>query len=111
MSVSIFAPGKHEVLGRGGRYLCGETEPATGLTLYPDAILRAAPAREARKRVYIPAGASQARAAALRQEGYATVMGLSQVVDDKAEAVRAACDFVLLNGTITPLAANPQTGD
>jgi ATP phosphoribosyltransferase regulatory subunit len=111
VSVSIFAPGKHEVLGRGGRYLCGETEPATGLTLYPDAILRAAPAREARKRVYIPAGASQARAAALRQEGYATVMGLSQVADDKAEAIRAACDFVLLNGTITPLAANPQTGD
>ena len=36
VSVSIFAPGRHEVLGRGGRYICGETEPATGLTLYPE---------------------------------------------------------------------------
>ena len=76
VSVSIFAPGRHEVLGRGGRYICGDTEPATGLTLYPDAILRVAPKREARQRVFIPAGASQARAAALRREGYATVAAL-----------------------------------
>src|SRR6185437_7142794 len=73
VSVSIFAPGRHEVLGRGGRYICGDGEPATGLTLYPDAILRVAPRREARKRVFIPVGSSQARAAALRQEGFATV--------------------------------------
>ena len=73
VSVSIFAPGRHEELGRGGRYICGDTEPATGLTLYPDAILRVAPKREARTRVFIPAGSSQAQAAALRAEGYATV--------------------------------------
>ena len=41
--VTVFAPGRHEELGRGGRYLCGGSEPATGLTLFPEAILRAAP--------------------------------------------------------------------
>jgi ATP phosphoribosyltransferase regulatory subunit len=111
VSVSIFAPGKHEVLGRGGRYICGDAEPATGLTLYPDAILRVAPKREARKRVFIPVGASQARAAALRREGYATVAALGVATDDLAEAARAGCTHVLSNGTVRPLVTETQTGD
>jgi ATP phosphoribosyltransferase regulatory subunit len=111
VSVSIFAPGKHEVLGRGGRYICGDAEPATGLTLYPDAILRVAPTRAARKRVFIPVGASQARAAGLRREGYATVAALGPTADDLAEAARAGCTHVLSNGTVRPLVAETQTGD
>jgi ATP phosphoribosyltransferase regulatory subunit len=111
VSVSIFAPGKHEVLGRGGRYICGDAEPATGLTLYPDAILRAAPRREARKRVFVPVGASQARAAALRREGYATVAALAAMPDDNAEAARVGCTHVLRNGTVQPLVPETQTGD
>jgi ATP phosphoribosyltransferase regulatory subunit len=111
VSVSIFAPGKHEVLGRGGRYICGDAEPATGLTLYPDAILRAAPRREARKRVFVPVGSSQARAAALRREGYATVAALAATPDDLAEAARVGCTHVLRNGTVQPLVPETQTGD
>ena len=111
VSVSIFAPGKHAVLGRGGRYICGDAEPATGLTLYPDAILQAAPKREARKRVFIPVGSSQARAAALRRDGYATVAALAPVADDLAEATRVGCTFVLSNGTVRPLLPETQTGD
>src|SRR5579872_121654 len=65
VSVTIYAPGRHEELGRGGRYMCGETEPATGLTLFPDAVLRAAPRREARARVFVPLDAAQAAATAL----------------------------------------------
>ena len=111
VSVSIFAPGKHEVLGRGGRYVCGEAEPATGMTLYPDAILRVAPKREARTRVYIPAGASQARAAALRREGYATVAALSAVANDVQEAARVGCTHVLRDGKAQALTSNTLTGD
>jgi len=111
VSVSIFAPGKHEVLGRGGRYVCGDAEPATGLTLYADAILRAAPKREARKRVFVPAGASQARAAALRREGYATVAALGALGDDLAEAARMGCTHVLRNGSLVALEAETHTGD
>ena len=70
--MTVYAPGRHEELGSGGRYLCGDAEPATGLTLYPDAILRAAPPRAPRVRVYVPAGAD---GAPLRAEGYATVAG------------------------------------
>ncbi len=90
--LTVYAPGRHEELGSGGRYLCGEAEPATGLTLYPDAILRAAPAGAARRRVYVPAGRD---GAALRAEGYATVAGLAPVADPTAEARRLNCAYVL----------------
>ena len=89
--VTVYAPGRHEELGSGGRYLCGDTEPATGLTLYPDAILRAAPPRAPRVRVYVPAGAD---GAPLRAEGYATVAGLEPVGDPAAEARRLHCSHV-----------------
>jgi ATP phosphoribosyltransferase regulatory subunit len=113
VSVSIFAPGRHEVLGRGGRYVCGDAEPATGLTLYPDAILRVAPKREARKRVFVPANSNQAIAAALRQEGYATVAALPGAPsgDDLAEAARVGCTHVLRDGTVRAIIPETQTGD
>jgi ATP phosphoribosyltransferase regulatory subunit len=111
VSVSIFAPGKHEVLGRGGRYVCGDGEPATGLTLFPDAILRAAPRRQARERVFVPTGSSQAEAAALRREGYATVAALEPAVDDLVEAARMGCTHVLRDGTVRALFPETQTGD
>ncbi len=74
--MTVYAPGRHEELGRGGRYVCGESEPATGLTLYPDAVLRAAPARSARPRVYLPL-AEAGHGAALRARGFATVAALA----------------------------------
>jgi ATP phosphoribosyltransferase regulatory subunit len=111
VSVSIFAPGRHELLGRGGRYVCGDTEPATGITLFPDAILRVAPKREPRKRVFIPVVASQARAAALRREGYATVAALAAAPDELAEASRMGCTHVLRNGTVQLLPPESHTGD
>lgn len=92
VSVTIYAPGRVEELGRGGRYLCGEAEPATGITVYPDAVRRAAPARAARPRVYVPAGQD---GAAARAKGFATVAGLDAVADNAAEAKRLGCAYVL----------------
>jgi ATP phosphoribosyltransferase regulatory subunit len=103
VSVTIFAPGRHEELGRGGRYVCGETEPATGLTLYPDAVLRAAPARDARQRLYIPLGANPDDAAQMRRLGYATIAGLAPEDDLEAEARRLLCSHILRNGSAVPL--------
>ena len=108
IALTIFAPGRHEELGRGGRYLCGETEPATGLTLYPDAVLRAAARRTSRPRVFLPGGADPARAAALRAEGYATVADLSDGADPRAEARRLACTHILADGEAVPL-GDPRT--
>jgi ATP phosphoribosyltransferase regulatory subunit len=98
VSATVYAPGRHEELGRGGRYLCGETEPATGLTLFPDAVLRVAPQRAVRARVLIPFGADQQAAAALRARGYATVAALASVMDEVDEARRLGCSSVLRDG-------------
>jgi ATP phosphoribosyltransferase regulatory subunit len=107
VSVTIYAPGRHEELGRGGRYVCGEAEPATGLTLFPDAVLRAAPSREARQRLYVPPGVDPAEAARMRGLGYATIAALEPHGDAVAEARRLLCTHILRNGSAVPL--NPGT--
>jgi ATP phosphoribosyltransferase regulatory subunit len=103
VSVTIYAPGRHEELGRGGRYVCGETEPATGLTLYPDAILRATPPRDARPRLYVPVDADADEAAQMRRLGYATIAALAAADDTLAEAQRLLCSHILRNGTAVPI--------
>ncbi|HXA25925.1 MAG TPA: ATP phosphoribosyltransferase regulatory subunit [Acetobacteraceae bacterium] len=103
VSVTIYAPGRHEELGRGGRYVSGDAEPATGLTLLPDAILRAAPPRDARQRLYVPLGADQDEAARMRRLGYATIAGLEPNGDPTAEARRLNCSHILRNGTAVRL--------
>jgi ATP phosphoribosyltransferase regulatory subunit len=103
VSVAVYAPGRHEELGRGGRYVCGDSEPATGLTLYPDSILRVAPARQARPRIFVPFGADRGVMAGLRTNGFATVAGLAPVGDDTAEANRLGCSHILRAGEATRL--------
>jgi len=105
VSVTIYAPGRHEELGRGGRYICGEAEPATGLTLFPDAMLRAAPPREARNRLYVPLGTDQAEAMQMRALGYATIAALEPDGDPVAEARRLLCSHILRNGTAVPVSS------
>lgn len=78
VAFTIFGEGAIGELARGGRYMSGE-EPATGMTLYPDAMLRAVAPAEPRRRVFIPAGADAARARALREAGWATVAQLAAV--------------------------------
>lgn len=101
--MTVFAPGRHEELGRGGRYVCGEAEPATGLTLYPDAVLRACPPRSSQPRVFVPW--DEAGAAALREQGCITVPALSAHGDPAAEAKRLGCTHLLRGGGAVPLSA------
>ncbi len=103
---AVYAPGRHEVLGRGGRYQCGE-EPATGLTLYPDAVLRACPPPRMPARVFVPVGQDHAAAARLRTDGYATVAALDPVDDPAAEAARLRCTHILRNGVAEAIPAAP----
>jgi ATP phosphoribosyltransferase regulatory subunit len=98
ISVTVYAPGRHEELGRGGRYISGDSEPATGLTLYPDSILRVAPPRQARPRVFLPFGTDRGLAASLRADGFATVAALAVQPDDAAEAARLGCSHILRSG-------------
>lgn len=87
----VYSPGHHEALGRGGRYECGDGEPATGITLFPDAVLRAAPARLARPRVFLPFGTDPDEGAGLRAGGYATVAGLEPRTDAATAAREQGC--------------------
>ena len=103
VSVTVYAPGRHEELGRGGRYVCGDNEPATGLTLYPDAILRVAPPRQARPRVFVPFGCRSDVVAGLRVGGFATVAQLAPVADAMAEAARLGCTHILQRDEALPL--------
>lgn len=101
--VTVFAPGRHEELGRGGRYLSGDGEPATGLTLYPDAMLRALPPAPIRPRVFLPWKTSRSRSAALRNDGYATIPALQDGLDPMSEAARLGCTHVVRDGMAVPL--------
>jgi ATP phosphoribosyltransferase regulatory subunit len=101
---TVYAPGRHEELGRGGRYICGDGEPATGLTLFPDAVLRAAPPRPARPRVFLPAGTDASAGAALRAQGYATVAGLDPEAAPEHEARRLLCSHICTAGGLAAVA-------
>lgn len=98
--VTVFATGKQAELGRGGRYLCGISEPATGISLYPDTILRVAPATSLRPRLYLPYHTSPEIAADARRQNFATVIGLVPAEDCLAEARRLNCSHFYNNHKI-----------
>ncbi len=96
VAFTVFTGTLAEELGRGGGYLAGD-EPATGVTLYPDAALRAAPPKATRPRVFVPQ-ALAAAAAGLRARGFATVAALGGVDDAVAEARRLGCSHLATEG-------------
>lgn len=99
VAFTIFGEGMTGEIARGGRYVSGE-EPATGMSLYPDALLRAVAVRPARQRVFVPAGADPAAARALRARGIATVAQLSPA--DTPASLR--CTHILdIAGTLRPV--------
>jgi ATP phosphoribosyltransferase regulatory subunit len=102
---TLFARRVRGELGRGGRYLAGESlmagrgEPATGFTLFLDTILRAVPEPEAQKRLFLPFGTSPAEARKWRDAGWTTVAGLDGSAVDAEEARRLDCSHWLDHGT------------
>ncbi len=100
--VTVYSPGHPEELGRGGRYLTADQEPATGLTLYSDALLRVAPRPTPSPLVFLPPGADQAAAARLRMEGFATLAALGE---SEAAASRLGCTHVLQGSAAVPVDA------
>lgn len=101
--VSVYALGSSEELGRGGRYLCNDDEPACGLTLRPNAVFRVAPRRAQPQRVYLPFGTGEAVGRTLRDKGHVTVAGLAPAGREEEEARRLACSFVSTDGTLVPV--------
>lgn len=102
---TLFARRVRGELGRGGRYLAGESlmagrgEPATGFTLFLDTILRAVPEPEAPKRLFLPFGTSPAEGKTWRDAGWTTVAGLDASATGAEEAKRLDCSHWLDRGT------------
>ena len=97
---TVFAAGRQAELGRGGRYLSGNGEPATGITLYPDTIVRVAPPPSLRPRLYLPFGTAPGDAETCRRQGFATIPAFNENNPPLIEAARLGCTHVYQNGQI-----------
>jgi len=86
VAFTIYGPGRSGELARGGRYLSLHDEPATGMTLYPDMVRRAAQPAPRPPRLFLPLGHDRAAAASWRARGHATVAALS--AEDRPRALR-----------------------
>jgi ATP phosphoribosyltransferase regulatory subunit len=99
VAFTLYGPGATGELGRGGRYVSLNEEPATGMSLYPEAVLRAAPAVTARPRLFLPLGTPEAAARSLRAAGFATIAALTAA--DHPAALR--CTHTLAGGNPVPV--------
>jgi ATP phosphoribosyltransferase regulatory subunit len=99
VAFTAFGPGATGELGRGGRYRSLNEEPATGMSLYAEAVQRAAPRPAPQPRVFAAAEVPEAALAALRAQGFATVRALSPA--DAPRALR--CTHVFRDGAAVPL--------
>ncbi|WP_340589434.1 ATP phosphoribosyltransferase regulatory subunit [Erythrobacter alti] len=98
---TLYAEGVRGALGRGGTYcIGGSDEPATGFSLYPDALIEAVKAEEdLGQKLFLPLGHDVAQADQLRSEGWRTVAAL----DDDDDGAVLGCTHVLDNGAAKPL--------
>ncbi len=104
LSFMLFARNVRGALGRGGRYTAGgASEPATGVTLFLDSILRAVPEPAPSRRVFLPHGTPARVAVMLRREGWITVAALREFDDPEAEARRQSCTHIYRDGRPIPV--------
>lgn len=96
VAFTLYGPGMSGELARGGRYVSQNDEPATGMTLYPDAVLSAAPASAPMRRLFLPIGID---GAAFRAQGFATVAALA--AEDTPQRLR--CTHELKDGRPVPI--------
>jgi ATP phosphoribosyltransferase regulatory subunit len=104
VTFTFFARNVRGELGCGGRYAAGNggagPEPATGLSLFMDTVLRSLPAAAPDRRIYLPASTPADEGSGLRGEGWITVAGLAHTADALADAARMRCSHALIDGTV-----------
>lgn len=98
ISFTFFAEGVRGELGRGGRYITGKGEAATGFSLFLDSIMRALPEPARVPRIYLPWDTSEGEGARLRGEGWIVVAALAREDDVRATAQGLGCTHVLIDG-------------
>jgi len=102
VTFTLFARNVRGELGRGGRYMAGMTdgegEPATGVTLFMDSIVRSLPVPRVVRRILLPAGAPPSDGRRLRAEGWVTVNGLEPAPAPAKQAAMQRCTHVFIDG-------------
>ncbi len=102
LSFTVFANNVRGELGRGGRYHLVDGETATGFTLFLDSLMRAVPAPDELKRLYLPFGTPQITGLNFRQNGWQTTAGLQAEDSLEIEAKRLGCTHILsTDGDVT----------
>lgn len=109
VTYTFFTKGVRGELGAGGRYITddgngsGGGEHATGLTVFMDTLLRAIPAEDASKRIYMPFGTSQESGASFREDGWITIYGLDGDSNAREQAAHLECDYIFEDGKAVSL--------
>lgn len=103
LCISVYVDGISGEVGRGGRYLSNNQEPACGLTLRPDILLQSVNRPVNRPKVFVPFGHTIEALGKLHQQGYVTLMGFSMEENHQEEAQRLNCQYIYKNGQLCPL--------
>ncbi|WP_417841108.1 ATP phosphoribosyltransferase regulatory subunit [Terasakiella sp.] len=103
VAYTYYAKGARGELGRGGRYVAGSGEAATGFTVFVDSLMRALEKPDTPEKVFLPFATPSQEGARLRADGHIIVNGLQKVSDEQAEGLRMGCSHIFLNGNIVAL--------
>jgi ATP phosphoribosyltransferase regulatory subunit len=107
VTFSLYAKRVRGELARGGRYLVGDGEPATGMTLIMDTVLECLPRRPGKRRVLVPLDAAADASLRLRRNDWITVHAVAEAADIDAEAARLKCGFVLDGDDVRAIRPQP----
>lgn len=108
ISFSLFSRVGQSELGRGGRYAItrnGNTEVATGMTLYVNTLMEAVPLQTQPPRILVPTEMTLSDCARLQDGGYAVIRALEGRVDN-AYAAQQKCSHLWVDGQPRPLETN-----
>ncbi len=100
---SLFADGLRGEIARGGAYLTGFGEPATGLSVYMERVLRGLPEKVSLEHIYMPLDIPKRIILDYIDRGRSVIAGRYKSDDEMAlvEAKQLKCTFIVQN-TISP---------
>ena len=101
---SIFASGLRGEIARGGAYLTGFGEPATGLSVYMERVLKGLPEFSSSSYIYMPIDIPKQIMLNYIDSGCSVIAGRFKSDDKMAykEAKKLKCAFIMLNADSPP---------
>ncbi|NKB44905.1 MAG: ATP phosphoribosyltransferase regulatory subunit [Alphaproteobacteria bacterium] len=105
----LFAKGSTREIGRGGRYHVDHgddvIEPATGATLFMDALLPVAPHSSLMSCVYAPYGTTRNAIGKLQSDGFRVRVSLSTETDSLSDAKALGCSHMFQDGEVVDVSS------